>query len=207
MPKWKFSDAVFHGRVGKQHMATALVTGTSSGIGLATAVALARAGHAVAATMRNLDRAGDLREVAAKEQLAIDIEALDVDDDDFVREGFAKVVARHGPIDVLVNNAGIPGVGVFEDTSLDIFRDVMETNFFGTLRCLKAVIPSMRERRRGTIVNISSVAGRVAATPQASYSASKWAVEAVSEILAQEMRLQRPSCDCRAGRHRDAHLQ
>jgi len=150
MPKWKVSDAVFHGRVGKQHMATALVTGTSSGIGLATAVALARAGHAVAATMRNLDRAGDLREVAAKEQLAIDIEALDVDDDDSVREGFAKVVGRHGPIDVLVKNAGIPGVGVFEDTSLDIFCDVMETNFFGTLRRLKAVIPSMRERRRGT---------------------------------------------------------
>jgi NAD(P)-dependent dehydrogenase (short-subunit alcohol dehydrogenase family) len=162
-------------------MATALVTGTSSGIGMAAAVALARVGHVVAATMRNLDRAGDLRSIAAKEQLAIDIEALDVNDDSSVREGFAAIVARHGPIDVLVNNAGIPGGGAIEDTPLDVFREMMETNFFGSLRCIKAVVPSMRERRRGTIVNITSIAGRVAMTPQASYAASKWALEAVSK--------------------------
>ena len=78
-------------------MSTALVTGTSSGIGLATAVSLARAGHLVAATMRNLDRAGDLRKIAADEQLPIDIAALDVDDDASVREAFATIAARHGP--------------------------------------------------------------------------------------------------------------
>ena len=169
-------------------MALALVTGTSSGIGLATAVALARAGHTVAATMRNLDGGAEIRKIAAAEKLPIHLAALDVDDDDSVRDGFAKVVAEHGPIDVLVNNAGIPGGGVVEETPIDRFRQVMETNFFGALRCAKAVIPGMRERRRGTIVNVSSVAGRVALASHSSYAASKWALEAVSESLAQELR-------------------
>jgi NAD(P)-dependent dehydrogenase (short-subunit alcohol dehydrogenase family) len=169
-------------------MATALVTGTSSGIGLATAVALARGGHRVAATMRNLESAADLRKIAAEEQLAIDFEELDVDDDASVREAFAKVVAEHGPVDVLVNNAGIPGGDAVEETPLVVFRQVMETNFFGALRCIQAVAPSMRERRRGTIVNITSVGGRIALPAWASYAASKWAFEALSECLAQEMR-------------------
>jgi NAD(P)-dependent dehydrogenase (short-subunit alcohol dehydrogenase family) len=169
-------------------MALALVTGTSTGIGFATAVALARAGHTVVATMRNLDRGADLRKIAEKEKLRIHLAALDVDDDASVREGFAKVVAEHGPIDVLVNNAGVPGGGPVEETSLDLFRQVMETNFFGGLRCIQAVIPSMRERRKGTIVNVTSVAGRTASAPMASYAASKWAFEALSECLAQEMR-------------------
>ena len=142
-------------------MATALVTGTSSGIGLATAVALARAGHTVAATLRNLDGA-EIRRVAEEEKLPIHLAALDVDDDASVREAFARVVAQLGPIDVLVNNAGVPGGGPVEETTLDRFRQVMETNFFGGLRCIKAVIPSMRERRKGTIVNITSIAGRLA---------------------------------------------
>ena len=115
--------------------------------------------------------------------------ALNVDHDDSVREGFAKVTAQHGPIDILVNNAGVPGFpGGVEEAPVDAFRQVMETNFFGPLRCIKAVISSMRQRRRGTIVNVTSVAGRIAMTPQSSYAASKWALEALSECLAQEMR-------------------
>jgi NAD(P)-dependent dehydrogenase (short-subunit alcohol dehydrogenase family) len=169
-------------------MGVALVTGTSTGIGLATAIALARAGHTVAATMRNLDGGAEIRKIAAQEKLPIHLTALNVDDDASVKEAFAKVVERHGPIDILVNNAGIPGGGAVEETTLDAFRQVMETNFFGALRCLKAVIPSMRERRRGTIVNVTSVAGRVAGPAHGSYAASKWALEAVSESLAQEMR-------------------
>ena len=169
-------------------MALALVTGTSSGIGLATAVALARAGHTVAAMMRNLDGGAEIRKIAAAEKLTIHLAALDVDDDDSVRDGFAKVVAEHGPIDILVNNAGIPGGGAIEETPLDAFRQVMETNFFGGLRCIKAVVGDMRKRRKGTIVNVTSVAGRIAVTPQGSYAASKWAFEAVCECLAQEMR-------------------
>jgi NAD(P)-dependent dehydrogenase (short-subunit alcohol dehydrogenase family) len=169
-------------------MATALVTGTSSGIGLATAVALARSGHTVAATMRNLESGAEIRKVTAEEKLPIHLSALDVDDDASVREAFAKVIAQHGPINVLVNNAGVPGGGSVEETPLGEFRQVMETNFFGGLRCIKAVIGSMREHRRGTIVNVTSIAGRMASAPMASYAASKWAFEALSECLAQEVR-------------------
>jgi NAD(P)-dependent dehydrogenase (short-subunit alcohol dehydrogenase family) len=170
-------------------MAVALVTGTSSGIGLATAVALARAGHTIAATMRNLDGGAELRGIAEKEKLPIHLAALDIDDEASVREAFAGVSARLGPIDVLVNNAGVPGGGVVvEELPLENFRQVMETNFFGNLRCIKAVIPRMRERRRGTIVNVTSIAGRIAFAAHAPYAASKWAFEALSESLAQEMR-------------------
>lgn len=172
-------------------MAIALVTGTSSGIGLSTAVSLARAGHTVAATMRNLDGGADLRQIIAKEKLPITLTALDVDDDDddSVRDAFAKVVAEHERIDVLVNNAGIPGAaGGVEEIPFNVFQQVMETNFFGALRCIKAVVSGMRERRRGTIVNVTSVAGRIPRASLAPYAASKWALEALSECLAQEMR-------------------
>ena len=169
-------------------MALALVTGSNSGIGLATAVALARSGHTVAATMRNLERGGEIKEVADKEGLPVRLFAIDVDDDNSVRDGFAKVSAELGTIDVLVNNAGVPGGGAIEDAPLESFRAVMETNFFGALRCIKAVVTAMRERRSGTIVNVTSVAGRTAHAPMASYAASKWALEALSECLAQEMR-------------------
>jgi len=144
-------------------MAVALVTGTSSGIGLATAVALARAGHTVAATMRNLDGGAEIRAISQEEKLPVHLVALDVNDGASVRDAFAKVAAQFGPIDVLVNNAGVPGGGVtVEELPLEGFRQVMETNFFGCLRCIKAVLPSMRERRRGTIVNVTSIAGRIA---------------------------------------------
>jgi NAD(P)-dependent dehydrogenase (short-subunit alcohol dehydrogenase family) len=169
-------------------MALAVVTGSNSGIGLATAVALARASHTVLAAMRNLERGAEIRKIAEEEKLPIHLAKLDVDDDASVREGFTEVVARRGPVDVLVNNAGVPGGGPVEETTIDQFRQVMETNFFGGLRCIKAVIPSMRERRKGTIVNITSIAGRLASTPMASYAASKWAFEALSEVLAQEVR-------------------
>jgi NAD(P)-dependent dehydrogenase (short-subunit alcohol dehydrogenase family) len=169
-------------------MGLAVVTGSNSGIGLATAVALARASHTVVAAMRNLDRGAEIRKIAEGEKLPIHLARLDVDDDASVREAFSGVVARHGPVDVLVNNAGVPGGGPVEETTIDQFRQVMETNFFGGLRCIKAVIPSMRERREGTIVNITSIAGRLASAPMASYSASKWAFEALSEVLAQEVR-------------------
>ena len=169
-------------------MGLAVVTGSNSGIGLATAVALARAGHTVVAAMRNLDRGAEIRKIAEGEKLPIHLARLDVDDDASVGDGFSGVVARHGPVDVLVNNAGVPGGGPVEETTIDEFRQVMETNFFGGLRCIKAVIPSMRERRKGTIVNITSIAGRLATAPMASYAASKWAFEALSEVLAQEVR-------------------
>src|SRR5579863_7007893 len=99
-----------------------------------------------------------------------------------------SVTRRARALDILVNNAGVAAGGSVEEVPMGDFRQVMETNFFGALRCIKAVTPSMRERQRGCIVNVTSVAGRVALPPQAAYAASKWALEALSEVLAQEMR-------------------
>jgi NAD(P)-dependent dehydrogenase (short-subunit alcohol dehydrogenase family) len=169
-------------------MAIALVTGTSSGIGLATAVTLARGGHTVIATMRNPESAGELQKIVAAENLPVTLAALNVDDDSSVESAFPKVLAQHGRLDVLVNNAGIGGGGSVEESSTARFREVMETNFFGALRCIKAVVPGMRQRRQGCIVNVTSIAGRMALAPAAAYSASKFALEALSECLAQEMK-------------------
>jgi NAD(P)-dependent dehydrogenase (short-subunit alcohol dehydrogenase family) len=169
-------------------MAVVLITGTSSGIGLATAVTLARAGHTVIATMRNPDPGGDLLRLAAAKRLPITTLALDVDEDVSITRAFESTLAEHGRIDVLVNNAGIGGPAAIEETPLDFFRRVMETNYFGALRCIKAVLPGMLARRVGCIINVSSLAGRLAIAPQAAYAASKHALEALSECLAQEVK-------------------
>jgi NAD(P)-dependent dehydrogenase (short-subunit alcohol dehydrogenase family) len=165
-----------------------LITGASSGIGLATAVTLARAGHTVIATMRNPASAGELSSLVAAERLPLKMLPLDVDNDTSVAHTFAKAISEHGPIDVLVNNAGIGGPGTVDETSLDFFRRVMETNYFGALRCIKAALPGMLARRAGCIVNVTSLAGRIAIAPQAAYAASKYALEALSECLAQEVK-------------------
>lgn len=171
-------------------MPVTLITGTSTGIGLATAIHLAREGHEVYATMRNPDGgAAQLNEVVTAEELPVTVLPLDVDDDASVRTAVDEVLKRAGHIDALVNNAGIAAGGAIEDSELDDFRRVMETNFFGALRCIQAVVPHMRERRSGCIVNVTSLAGILSVSPQAAYSASKFALEATSEALAQEMRL------------------
>ena len=170
-------------------MAIALITGTSTGIGLATAVTLARGGHTVFATMRNpAGGGGEIRTIAELENLPITVLPMDVDDDASVRDGVDQALAQSGRIDVLVNNAGIAVHGSVEELPLSEFRRTMETNFFGALRCIQAVVPGMRERRQGCIVNVTSVAGRISSAPQAPYAASKWALEAVSEALAQEVK-------------------
>jgi len=161
-------------------MASVLITGTSSGIGLATALAFGRAGHKVAATMRNPSRAPELAQIAAREKLPITISAMDVDSDESVREGVGRVLTE-GPLDVLVNNAGIERTGSVEELPLAEFRAVMETNYFGAIRCIQAVLPRMRERRSGCIINVASISGRIANSPFAPYTASKFALEALSE--------------------------
>jgi NAD(P)-dependent dehydrogenase (short-subunit alcohol dehydrogenase family) len=156
-------------------MAVALVTGTSTGIGFATAVALTRAGHDVYATMRHPDRASELASTAARDKLPIKILPMDVDDDASVVKATAQVLACGGRIDVLVNNAGIDLKGPIEELPLAEFRRLMETNYFGALRCIQAVVPGMRARRSGHIINVTSIAGRVSVSSQAPYAASKWA--------------------------------
>ncbi|HMI58772.1 MAG TPA: SDR family oxidoreductase, partial [Gemmatimonadaceae bacterium] len=167
-------------------MPTVLVTGSSTGIGLATALAFGRAGHTVAAAMRNPSRAPELATIAARESLPITVFTMDVDSDSSVVDSIANITKTLGPIDVLVNNAGIERMGSVEQLPLSDFRAVMETNYFGVIRCIQAVLPSMRARRSGCIINIASVAGKIAMSPMASYTASKYALEALSECLAQE---------------------
>jgi NAD(P)-dependent dehydrogenase (short-subunit alcohol dehydrogenase family) len=169
-------------------MKSVLITGTSKGIGYETALAFARAGYRVHATMRNPSKSPALAEVAAKEGLPITISTMDVDYDDSVSQGVAAIQSHHGPVDVLVNNAGVERAGSIEEQSMDDFRATMETNYFGALRCIKAVLPQMRQSRSGTIINISSVAGSFSQPPMTAYCASKWALEAMSESLACEMK-------------------
>ncbi len=167
-------------------MAVIFITGSSTGIGLATAVAFGRARHDVYATMRNPDRAPELASIAAKEKLPIKVLPMDVDNDASVGKAVARVLAESGRIDVLVNNAGIAVTGPVEELPLAEFRRVMETNYFGALRCIQAVVRGMRERRDGHIINVSSIQGRISIPSYAAYAASKWALEAASEALAQE---------------------
>lgn len=169
-------------------MAKVLITGTSAGIGLQTAIVVARAGHSVIATMRNLERGTALREAVANDRLPISILAMDVDSDESVAAATAAIRSQIGSIDVLVNNAGIERTGAVETMPFEDFKATMETNYFGAIRTIRAWLPDMRERRSGCIVNVSSVAGKIACTPMAPYTASKFALEALSEALAQEVR-------------------
>ena len=169
-------------------MRSVLITGASKGIGYETALAFAWAGFQVHATMRNPAASPGLAAVAAQAHLPIHITAMDVDNDDSVRDGIEAIQAAHGPVDVLVNNAGIECFGSVEEMPLADFRAVMETNYFGPLRCIKAIVAGMRERRAGTIINVSSVAGTFSHPPGTPYCASKWALEALSEGLAGEMK-------------------
>lgn len=169
-------------------MKTIVVTGASTGIGFATAVSLARAGHDVFATMRNPSRSAELQKLAAEESLSITVVSLDVTDEASVKSGIAHAAESRGRIDVLVNNAGVGHLGSVEETPIELVRQTMETNFFGALRCTQAVLPGMRKQKSGHIINISSIAGRLASAGQSAYCASKFALEALSEALATEMR-------------------
>ena len=169
-------------------MAVVLITGCSTGIGLETALAFARKGDTTIATMRNVAKADALRKRAADEGVEIDVVALDVVDDNSVRTAVADVLARHGRIDVLVNNAGVGYGGPVETMPIDAARDLMETNFWGPLRMIRAVLPQMRERRAGVVINVTSTAGRIPGTPyEGLYAASKHGLGALSESLATEL--------------------
>lgn len=164
-----------------------VVTGANSGIGRATALHLAAAGHLVYGTVRSRDRAEKLLAAADDADVHVELVELDIAHDESVRDGFARVLGDAGRVDHLVNNAGIGGNGVVEETSADRFLEVMNVDLCGATRCAQAVLPQMRERGRGTIVNVTSVAGRIGAVAQAPYVAAKWALEGISEQLAQEV--------------------
>src|SRR5215813_7915957 len=168
-------------------MTITLITGASSGIGLATALQLSASGHKVYASMQTLDQQKELVEAAAARKLSVDLLALDVDHEESVQVAVGQLLEREGRIDVLINNAGIVSLGTIERSEAAAVQQMFETNFFGALRVVRAVLPSMRSWRGGTIVNISSAAGHVALPCLGIYSATKSALAAASESLASEV--------------------
>ena len=169
-------------------MKSVIITGTSKGIGLETALAFARAGYKVFATMRNPDKAADFKQKIKDESLNISISAMDVDSDESVKQCMDAILRENNRVDVLVNNAGIECHGSIEEIPMADFKAVMETNYFGVLRCTKALLSLMRENKNGCIINVTSIAGKIANTPLGAYAASKFALEAVTESLAQEVK-------------------
>jgi NAD(P)-dependent dehydrogenase (short-subunit alcohol dehydrogenase family) len=169
-------------------MTISVVTGANSGIGRATAIHLAQQGHAVYGTVRSVDKAAKLQAMSADAGVDINLVELDVADDESVRAGFARILGEtDGRVDVLVNNAGVGGNAVAEECPTSTYLDIMNVNLCGAVRCLQQVLPGMRVRHSGTIVNITSIAGRIAALAQSPYVTSKWAFEGLSEGLAQEL--------------------
>jgi NAD(P)-dependent dehydrogenase (short-subunit alcohol dehydrogenase family) len=169
-------------------MRSVIITGANKGIGYDTALAFGRAGYKVFATMRNPETAATLKQKIKEESLPIVIATMDVDSDESVKKCIDAIYKEQGTIDVLVNNAGIERHGSVEEASMLDFKAVMETNYFGVLRCIKAVLPQMRNDRNGCIINVTSVAGKISNTPLGPYTASKHALEAISECLAQEVK-------------------
>ena len=163
-------------------MSVALITGTSTGIGRSTAIELAKNGYYVFASMRNPD-AADPEMVSAGH---VDVIPLDVNDNASMKSAVARVIDSAGRIDILVNNAGIGVGGAVEETTEKDLRNTMETNFFGAWRMMQLVLPGMRAQSGGHIVNVTSVAARFVMGFHGPYSASKCALEAASEALAQE---------------------
>ena len=165
----------------------ALVTGSSSGIGLETTLALARDGYYTYASMRNIKKSGELEYVVKKESLPVEIIELDVDKEESIIAAVRKISTEKKRIDVLVNNAGYGQFGCTEDLSVDDFRNQFETNFFSIVKIIQEVAPIMRNQNSGIIVNISSVVGRIGLPGSPAYISTKFALEGLSECLRYEL--------------------
>ncbi len=169
-------------------MSTVLITGCSTGFGKLAALSFARNGHTVFASMRKLEKAAQLQDAAADEGLKIAVVQLDVDDPASIQRAVRDVAAEAGAIDIVVNNAGMEVRGPIEQVSDAEARRQFDTNVFGLLAVVRAVLPAMRERGAGVIVNVSSIGGLVSVPFAGLYAASKHAVEAISEALHYEVR-------------------
>jgi NAD(P)-dependent dehydrogenase (short-subunit alcohol dehydrogenase family) len=167
----------------------AIVTGSSSGMGFETSLILARNGFYTYATMRKLDGEGSkqLTDITKSENLPLQIIRLDVNDDKSVKDAISTIVKEKNRIDVAVNNAGYDLMGALEETSLDELKGQFETNLFGAVRVLQAVIPIMRKQGGGIIVNITSLGGRISFPFNSAYHATKFALEGLSESIQYEL--------------------
>jgi short-subunit dehydrogenase len=165
----------------------AIVTGSSSGIGYETALVLARNGFRTYATMRNLEKAKAISDVAKREKLLLYTIKLDVTDEKSVNDAIKTIKSDAGRIDVLVNNAGYGLTGSLEDLLMSEIKAQYETNVFGLIRVTQAVLPIMREQKSGIIVNISSIGGKMAMPLSSPYIGTKFAVEGLSESIAYDL--------------------
>ena len=166
---------------------TVLITGATDGLGKAAALLLAERGYRVFAAGRSADKRAQLDALAKEKHLLLETMQMDVCDDASVQKAVASVYQKAGALDVLINNAGFVQVGAVEDLRLEDWRRQFETNFFGVIRVTQAVLPRMRERRKGRILMMSSVSGFVTPPTQGVYSASKHAIEALSNALRHEL--------------------
>ncbi|MHB8602049.1 MAG: SDR family oxidoreductase [Nitrosotalea sp.] len=165
----------------------AIVTGSSSGIGFETALALAREGYYTYATMRDTKKGDIILDIAKKENLQIRVVELDVNNENTIKKAVEVILGEKKRIDVLVNNAGYFLVGCLEDLTISDLKDQFETNFFGVVRTIQAVLPTMRNQKSGIIVNVSSVAGRIGFPVTPGYISSKFALEGLSESMRYEL--------------------
>jgi NAD(P)-dependent dehydrogenase (short-subunit alcohol dehydrogenase family) len=166
---------------------TVLVTGCSSGIGLATCHVLARNNFMTYGTVRNLSKAKKIQDLINRENLSLKILRLDVNDNQSIKIAVKKILTDTGRIDVLINNAGYGMFGPVEEITTQEVKKQFETNFFGTIRLIKAIVPIMRKQGNGTIVNISSMVGRFGVPLNSAYVSSKFAVEGLSESISFEL--------------------
>jgi short-subunit dehydrogenase len=170
----------------KESEKIAVVTGSSSGIGFETSLLLAKNGFHTFATVRNLDKAKTIRNVSEMGKLPIQVIELDVTSDKSVDNAIDRIYDERNRIDILINNAGYSLIGALEDLSMREIKAQFETNLFGAIRVMKAVIPIMRKQKEGIIVNISSLAGRIGFPLFPIYSGTKFALEGVSESVRYE---------------------
>jgi short-subunit dehydrogenase len=172
---------------GEEQLKVAIVTGSSSGIGYATSLLLARNRFHTYATMRNIEKSADIQDIANKEGLPLQVIQLDVNDDASIRNSIKRIERENERIDVLVNNAGYGLVGAFEDLSVEEIKSQFETNIFGVIRLTQQVLPIMRKQKSGKIVNVSSGAGRIGFPGMSAYVSSKFALEGLSESMSYEL--------------------
>ena len=165
----------------------AVVTGSSSGIGLESALLLARNGYTTYATMRSPEKGASIIAAAQKDNLPVNVIQLDVIDDSSVQNAINHIISESGRIDILVNNAGYGLSGALEDLSMEEIKDQFETNLFGLIRVTQSVLPAMRKQRSGRILNLSSGAGIFGYPGGSAYVSTKFAVEGLSESIAYEL--------------------
>lgn len=171
----------------KENKKVAVVTGSSTGIGFETSLSLARNGYIVYATLRDMSKSGELKIAIQKEKLPIKIAVMDVNSDTSVNNAITNIISNEQQIDLVVNNAGYGLFGALEDLPMDKIKQQFETNVFGPIRVIQAVLPFMRNQKNGIIVNISSISGLVGIPSESIYCGTKFALEGISESLSYEI--------------------